>query len=187
MTNPTALIVPMAGVDPVVRPIRQALHGSGDAGMPAHVTLMYPFVPLTEVDETVRAQLRGLFARFSPFRATFRRAVRMDGLLYLEPEPGEAFMALYEGVRAAWPSLLPYEGKYGTDYTPHLSIAYGEDGRIDPNGFFGPMEQALAPHLPLQAEAEAAWLVVRRDDHWVHQGSFFFSSGGDASSSSSGW
>ena len=116
MTNPTALIVPMAGVDPVVRPIRQALHGSGDAGMPAHVTLMYPFLPLEEVDETVRAQLRGLFSRFRTFRTVFRRAVRMDGLLYLEPEPGEAFVALYGGVRKAWPALLPYEGKYGTGY-----------------------------------------------------------------------
>ena len=111
----------------------------------------------------------------------------MDGLLYLEPEPGEAFVALYGGVRTAWPALLPYEGKYGTGYTPHLSIAYGEDGRIDPNGFFGPTEEALVPHLPLRAQAEAAWLVVRREDHWVHQGSFLFAGKEESAQGSSGW
>lgn len=177
MTEPTALIVPMAGADPVVRPLRRARYGDGDAGMPAHVTLLYPFLPQEEIDGRVRSRLRGLFHHYSPFHVHFRRTVRKEGLLYLDPEPADPFVALHGEIRREWPALLPYGGKFGLDYTAHLSIAYGEDGRIDPNGFFGPLEAALEPHLPLQAHAQAVWLVVRRDEHWVHQGTFPFAGG----------
>lgn len=172
MPETTALIVPLPATDPVVRPLRQAQGAAGDAGMPAHVTLLYPFLDPDHVDEGVRAALRDMFSPYRPFDVSFTRSERGDGLLYLAPEPVEPFHALHHRVRATWPRLLPYEGRFGDAYTAHLSIAYGEEGRTDPDGVFGPMERALAAHLPLRAQVRAVWLVERRDGHWVHQGTF---------------
>jgi hypothetical protein len=162
----------MPATDTVVRPIRRAQNPSGDAGMPAHVTLMYPFLERDSIDETVRTALRLMFNPMRPFDVTFERSTRDDGLLYLPPEPPAAFVALHQLIRRTWPTMLPYEGKYGNVYKPHLSIAYGAEGRLDPDGVFGPMEEALSAHLPLRSQARSVWLVVRLDNHWVHQGTF---------------
>lgn len=172
MPETSALIVPMANTDPVVRPLRRAQGAVGDAGMPAHVTLLYPFLDPADIDASVRSALREMFAPTGPFDVTFERPARADGMLYLPPEPADAFVALHQQIRRTWPRLLPYGGRFGTAYAPHLSIAYGEEGRLDPDGVFGPLEAALKAHLPLHSHARAVWLVVRRDGHWLHQGTF---------------
>jgi hypothetical protein len=162
----------MPNTDPVVRPLRRAQGATGDAGMPAHITLLYPFLEGADIDEGVRAALREMFAPYRSFDVAFQRPARADGMLYLPPEPADAFVALHQQIRNTWPRLLPYEGRYGAGYTPHLSIAYGDEGRLDPDGVFGPLEAALEAHLPLRSQARSVWLVVRRDGHWLHQGTF---------------
>ena len=116
--------------------------------------------------------LRESFEPYSPFTVTFRRPVRKEGLLYLDPEPRRPFEVLHLQIRSIWPDMLPYEGKFGEEYTPHLSVAYGEEGLADPDGVFGPLEASLDPHLPVTAQAQAVWLVVREGGHWLHLGTF---------------
>src|SRR5215471_17626442 len=70
---------PMRGADPsnqlveqrlghiLVKPFRDRYDPSAAAGVPAHITLLYPFKHPDEVDHAALEDLRRLFHRFAPF------------------------------------------------------------------------------------------------------------------------
>ena len=51
----SALIVPLLAADGALHRWRSALDPSAAQGVPAHVTIHYPWIPLQQVDETVLA------------------------------------------------------------------------------------------------------------------------------------
>jgi hypothetical protein len=68
----SALVVLVPEAEPLVKPFRDRYDPSAAAGVPAHITLLYPFKPPDEIDSTVLENLRRLFCGFSSFR--FSRA-----------------------------------------------------------------------------------------------------------------
>ena len=82
----SALVVLVPEVEPLVKPFRDQYDPSAAAGVPAHITLLYPFKAPDEIDETVLRDLRGFFRRFVPFRFSFASIRRYpDAVLYLAP------------------------------------------------------------------------------------------------------
>ncbi|MEU7857620.1 2'-5' RNA ligase family protein [Nonomuraea sp. NPDC049141] len=156
-TGLTALVVPIPEAEPVVGRWRTALDPSAAYGVPAHVTVMYPFLPLDAVD---REALAGLFAGYAPFEVVFARCGRLPELLYLEPVPGEPFVQLTHAVTGRWPEARPYGGKYET-VMPHLSIGYENDGAaLDEAG------TAIERGLPVTARVGAVQLVAYDGTVW---------------------
>ena len=80
--------------------------------IPAHVTLLGPFMPVERIDETVRAQLRALFARHEPIDISLTSVRRFPGVLYLGLEPDAACRALADDLAAAFPEFPPYGGRF---------------------------------------------------------------------------
>jgi len=152
----TALVVPVPEAEPVVGPWRATLDPSAAYGVPPHVSVMYPFLHVDAVD---RPALAALFAGHAPFEARFGRCLEDDGLLYLEPSPGQPFALLTEAVTGRWPAAVPYGGKYSP--VPHLSIGYGGDG-----SGFGPARAAIEPELPVSSRVTAVRLVVFDGTTW---------------------
>ncbi|MEU7743466.1 2'-5' RNA ligase family protein [Nonomuraea sp. NPDC049158] len=153
----TALVVPILEAEPVVGRWRTTLDPSAAYGVPAHVTVMYPFLPLDTVD---RAALAELFAGYAAFDVVFARCARLPGLLYLEPVPGEPFVQLTHAVTGRWPEARPYGGKYGT-VLPHLSVGYESDGAaLDEAG------TAIELGLPVRARVAAVQLVAYDGTAW---------------------
>ena len=75
----------MPEAEPAVGAIRLARDSSAARGVPAHITILFPFLPPDQVDE---AALRDLFARFPAFDFTLDRVERFeDGLVWLHPDP----------------------------------------------------------------------------------------------------
>jgi len=64
----SALVVLVPEADHLVKPSRDRYDPSAATGMPAHITMLYPFKPLDEVDEIALRDLRRCFARFAPIR-----------------------------------------------------------------------------------------------------------------------
>ena len=89
--------------------------------VPAHVTILFPFVDGDDVDE---AALRELFAQFEPFDFELDRLEQFaDGaVVWLHPEPSEPFAALTQAVWERWPDHPPYEGAHET-VIPHLTVS----------------------------------------------------------------
>lgn len=101
-------------------------------GVPAHVTLLFPFVPVPvpEIDEALLAELRTLFGRFPVFAFELRELRRFPSVLYLAPEPPEPFVHMTETLVASYPDFPPYGGIFES-VVPHLTVAEGEPELLD--------------------------------------------------------
>src|SRR6516225_9112469 len=81
-----AVLVPAAEL--LVGPFRDKYDPSGAAGMPTHITLLYPFKSPVEIDQIVLDKLRECFSRFQPIAFSLSAIRRFhDGVLYLILEP----------------------------------------------------------------------------------------------------
>lgn len=169
----TALLVPVAAAEPLVRAHRLALDPVAPLGVPAHVTVLYPFVPPDEVDQSVCDAITEVLARFPPFDFTLAEVRQFDdGVIYLAPEPVEPFVAMTDALAARWPEHQPYGGAF-TDVVPHLSVATadGESAATE-------LETALNGGLPLRTHADAVWLMEgQREDRWAIRAVFPLSGG----------
>jgi 2'-5' RNA ligase superfamily protein len=110
MPRPTALVV----LVPEAQPHVLITH------VPAHVTILVPFVPLDELDVE---ELREIVAAQAAFDFVLDRVERFDsGIVWLRPEPSEPFAALTRAVYRRWPDYPPYEGVHET-VIPHLTVS----------------------------------------------------------------
>jgi 2'-5' RNA ligase len=128
-------------------------------GIPPHVTLLFPFMPAEQIDETVLAPLRALFTAASPFQVVFRELRRWPGMAYLAPEPPGPFVGLTEAIVERWPDYPPYEGVHEA-VIPHLTVAYGDDGLLAEVG------AEVTPRLPIEARVAEALLLQEIEPNW---------------------
>ena len=149
----THLILPVPAADALVGPYRARLDPSASVGVPAHITLLGPFVERDALRRDDLTALAELFAATPSMRFALVRVARFEHSLYLEPEPAEPFVALIEALWRRWPDHPPYGGAH-REIVPHLTVAVGESA-------FEAVRAALEPRLPLSAEAREAWLIVR--------------------------
>ena len=132
-----------------VEPLRLRHSKAARDGVPAHVTVLVPFVPPAQIDEAVRDELRGLFAEVPAFEFTLRRANRWEpGILWLAPEPDEPFRGLTRVVTDRWPEYPPYGGEH-PENIPHLTVTHD----VSPADVEG-AEEALRSMLPIRAYAD---------------------------------
>ena len=118
----TAVVVVVPEANPVVGEHRLLLDEAAGWGVPAHVTVVYPFVPPDRLDNRVVARLAAAVAQVPAFDCAFEQTAWFgDELVYLAPQPAEPFHALIRAVVAAFPDHPPYGGRHD-DLTPHLTI-----------------------------------------------------------------
>lgn len=153
----TAVIVPLPGIDA----LRQVwVPERTDSGMPAHVTLLYPFASDAADSPIVQQTLRQEFGATSTFEVRLARFDRFPGVLYLVPEPVETFRRLTQRLMALYPQCKPYGGAY-EGITPHLTIAHNMGWER-----FNAIEAAAAPQLPITVTATEAWLMRFDGQRW---------------------
>jgi hypothetical protein len=168
MTDPgeSGLVVPVPTATPVVAPWRERLDPTAVHGVPAHVTVLYPFVPPQQVTSETVERLSSLFAGIARFDFVLRDVAWFDDeVVYLAPEPAAPLIALTRAVMVAFPAYPPYGGAF-SEITPHLTI--GDHGSRDE---LRRAATAVAPALPISARATDVWLMFASpgDQAWqVH-------------------
>ena len=156
----TALIVVVPEAEPLVAEWRAKHDWSAQHGVPAHITLLFPFVPAEEVDEQLLGDLRALFASQPAFGFQLPRVARFPEVAWLAPEPDEPFKQLIALIVSRYPDYPPYEGVHEV-IIPHLTVAEGGPDLQDE------VDAAVTPHLPIQAEARTVMLIVEdASGHW---------------------
>jgi 2'-5' RNA ligase len=149
----TAIVVAVPEAAPAVDPWRERTSlDPPSTGMPAHVTLLFPFMPAERVDDAVLAELHALFAATPAFAVAFRETRRWPETLVLFPEPADPFIRLTEAIVERWSDYPPYEGAHEA-VVPHLTVAHGDDSLI------ADAEADIAPALPIEAEVREALLL----------------------------
>src|SRR3954471_5576538 len=101
----TALIIVIPEAEPAVAALRREHDWSAPLGVPAHVTILFPFADGADVDEQAIAEVA---ASFPAFAFVLDRIGRFEGgPVWLHPEPPEPFVALTEAVRRRFPAYPP--------------------------------------------------------------------------------
>lgn len=120
----SAFIVRVPEAEPYVTHLREQFDPSAKLGVPAHITLLYPFMSPELVDTVLVAQARAVVAATRSF--TFRLATvgRFVDALYLAPEPSAPFTELTEHLARQFPAFPPCGGRH-EDIVPHLTVARG--------------------------------------------------------------
>jgi hypothetical protein len=151
----SALLVLVPAAEPVVGPHRARLDSSARDGVPAHLTVLYPFLPPAEIGQGVLAKLSRLFAAVPRFAFSLDRVRWFDqSVVWLGPSDESPFRALTGLAWSAYPSNPPYGGDH-PDTVPHLTIGHGG----------GPAElraaaEAVRPLLPIATEATEVTLMA---------------------------
>jgi 2'-5' RNA ligase len=158
----SALIVPVPEAEALVGAWRERYDDSARTGVPAHLTLLYPFLPPEDVTEADLDQLSALFASTPATRYVLSAVRRFSrGVLYLAPEPEEFLRDLTTRIWALYPHRPPYGGAFA-EVIPHLTVAQVADGSV-----LDAVEAEVAPGLPVAAHATEVWLMLQGDhDRW---------------------
>ena len=154
----SAVLVAVPEAEPLVGHHRAELDWAARWGVPAHVTVLYPFVPPALIDDDVLARLCAAVRGTGRFTAHWRE-VRWFGedVTWLAPEPESRFRALTEAVFAAFPEHPPYEGQF-EDVVPHLTI--GDQGTLAQRRSAA---ADVAARLPLTSDVTEVLLMVGTD------------------------
>ena len=150
------MLVPEA--EPAVGNWRATHTWDGARGMPAHVTLLYPFAPEPDLEA-----VRSLAACREPFAFTLR-ALREwpDGVVYLEPDPAEPFVRLTRALVGRFPDFQPYGGDFAVDEViPHCTVVHTDDEVVRADA-----AASVAEFLPIRCDANEIWLMHEVNGRW---------------------
>ena len=133
-------------------------------GVPAHVTLLFPFMPAAALTPPVRRALAEIAASVEPFDVRFATVGRFPGIVYLVPEPGRPFTTLTDAIAARFPAYQPYEGAFD-EVIPHLTLVESATAPLDK------IADAAQRHLPFTHRVDVMEVLVEGPDarwrgHW---------------------
>ena len=152
----SGLIVEVPEAEPAVARLREHLDASALLGIPAHITVLFPFMPPGSIDPAVLTELARLFAAVSRFGFRLDRTDWFgDEVLWLGPDDPGPFRALTEAVHRAYPAYPPFEGQF-SDVIPHLTVGHGH-----PVTDLRAAQESVRAHLPIDGFATGVTLVTQ--------------------------
>ncbi|GAA1714956.1 2'-5' RNA ligase family protein [Isoptericola hypogeus] len=169
----TALVVAVPEAEPVVGELRRSLDSSARFGVPAHVTVLFPFLPAAAIDDAVLDALREVVGSCPAFDASFTGCGRFPGVLYLVPEPAAPWRELTGAVWSRWPEAPPYGGAF-EEVLPHLTVADGQAPDV-----LEAAEAVVTARLPVRTAVAEVLLLEFDGEAWRRRASFSLG-GGDA-------
>lgn len=135
-------------------------------GLPAHVTLAWPFAERGSIDDAVVDVVGEIVARRAPWTMRLVERRRWSDAVYTAIDPEAPAVALQADLAAAFPSLPIYGGTIDV-FVPHVTIAEGQavnDPALDADPGWGelPATQLVSEVELIVRSAAAGWIVERR-------------------------
>ena len=129
-TEPASAVVVRVRVPQPLARLRTDWDWAARVGVPAHVTILFPFLAAGDLGPVVRRELAAIALAREPFEVRFARVGRFPGVVYLAPEPSAPFADLTASVVARYPDFQPYGGAFD-EVIPHLTVVESDDARLD--------------------------------------------------------
>jgi hypothetical protein len=158
----STLLVPVPSAEDSVARFRKRLDPASRLGVPAHVSVLYPFAPPARLDDAAMERLSVIFEGVGAFDFELAHVGWFDErVLYLAPEPASTFVGITNALAAGFPDYPPYGGEF-PEVIPHLTLG---EGASAPR-----MRRAarrVQRHLPVRATAAEVWLMAPDGaGHW---------------------
>lgn len=147
----STLLVPVPEVEPLLGSLRGVVVGAD--GLPPHITVLYPFLPVGQLDESVAAAVAEVVAGHQAFDFALTGLGTFPGVVWLRPEPAQPFLELGDAVLARWPTLSRYGGRYA-EAVAHLTVARGRLRRS--------WRARIEAAVPVMARARAVVAMIER-------------------------
>lgn len=156
----SAILLEVPEAEPLVSALRLEGDVSASLGVPAHVTLLYPFVE--EPDPGIIEELRFFFAGVDGFPLRFSAVGEFPEVVYLAPDQSAELAGLIEALARRWPGYPPYGGIFD-EVVPHLTVVDTPDPDLRARA-----RAAVAGGLPVRSVAsEASFWVHEEDARWA--------------------
>ena len=151
----SALIVAVPEAEPAVRDLRSTLDRASSWGVPAHVTVLYPFVPPDRLTAAVLRDVAATIVAQPRFRVRFEQVSWFgENVVWLKPSPDDPFRALTSAIWQRFPEYPPYEGEFD-DVIPHMTV-----GHDQPLPVLRAAAATVSARLPVSAEVGAVRLIA---------------------------
>jgi 2'-5' RNA ligase len=155
----SAVVLPVR-LPPLLEQLRRRHVPNAKLGVPAHVTLLYPFVPSERLSGADIARLRDRARTLAPFGYRLEQIARWPEAIYVVPAPEAPFDALAAAMAADWPQYPLYGS--AQPFAAHVTLAEpGSDTALE--------EIELAARMSLPVSRRATAVVVLAEDaagHW---------------------
>ncbi len=170
----TAFIVRVPEAEAVVGDLRERFDPSASEGVPAHITILYPFMSPELVSGQVVDDVRQALGQMASFHFQLSRIGRFPATTYLAPEPAAAFIALTRCLVERFPAYLPYGGEH-EGVVPHLTVS---DGSADEASVAeAELMAAMARHGAIASTCAEVALLENSTGTWREMHAFRLSSG----------
>jgi 2'-5' RNA ligase len=155
----TALVLVVA-LPPALEALRVRSIEDAAAGVPAHITLLYPFAEEAQLSDDVLALVAGIAARHPVLHLTLGEGRRFPDTLYASVGPDARVRSLQVELAAAFPTLPLYGDAF--EFVPHVSIVEGPPA-ADPLALDDPAWRTL----PVEQLVDAVDLITGQDGRWA--------------------
>lgn len=155
-------IIVRTTLPPGLESLRRRSVEDSAVGVPAHLTLLYPFVGEAGRSVELRTAIAEVVARHPAFDYVLAGPARWPDTIYAAVEPLEPFVRLQADLAAAFPGFPIYGPDWANEYVPHVTLAEGpavnDPATIADGGWRA---------LPARRRAAAVELIAAPpDDRW---------------------
>lgn len=122
----SAFVIRVPEAEACVGTLRRRFDASFKLGVPAHITVLAPFMPPECITDAVLERAQAALATVAAFSFELVEVRRFPTTAYLAPEPAEPFVSLTESLVRSFPAYPPFGGEFET-VIPHLTVAHGSE------------------------------------------------------------
>lgn len=126
----SAYIVKVPAAELLVGPLRERFDATSKLGVPAHITVLVPFMDPGDITTDVLEKAQRALEQTAAFSFELRSIGRFPATAYLAPEPAAPFVAMTRAIAKAFPDFQPYAGEH-QGVLPHLTVAHGSAAEAD--------------------------------------------------------
>jgi 2'-5' RNA ligase len=152
----SAVILPVTLPEPL-EVFRQAHVDEAPLGVPAHATLLFPFVPVADLTGAHETRLAATVAATPAFDYRLETIERWPETLYVRPGPTQPFAGLADRLAADWPEWPLYGD--GTPFDAHITL--GEPRNEEEEAALRHLAQSCLPARRTAGEI----LLIAEDEH----------------------
>lgn len=159
----SAFIVKVPSAEPLAGPLRERFDATSTLGVPAHITVLIPFMDPRDITPDVLQRAQRALDRTAAFSFRLSSVGRFPAVAYLAPEPAAPFIALTQALAGTFADYPPYAGAHA-GIVPHLTVAHGADAEADEAALA--LQAALDKDGPVTAHCGSVSLIENSSGRW---------------------
>lgn len=159
----SAFIVKVPGAESLVRGLRERFDATAKLGVPAHITVLFPFMDPGDIAPKVLQKAQRALKKTHAFSFELNSVGKFPATAYLAPVPSAPFIALTRAIAGAFPGFQPYAGEHH-GVVPHLTVAHGSSAEAEEAAEL--LQQRLDHGAPATGQCDSVTLIEDSTGRW---------------------